>query len=105
LFPEPLLPFSYSHLLLRLTLDRFPVVGVGVEGPSPNTLEAVLAPSGLVEPNDDVRPPFIPPPTALCSKGLTVEGEYCGALSFDGEVLNLGEEYCPDPGLASGELV
>jgi hypothetical protein len=89
-------------LLLRLTLDRFPVaVGVGVAGASAKMLEAVLAPSGLVEPNDDVRPP----PTALCSNGLSVDGEYCGAFSFDGEVLNRGDEYCPEPGLARGELL
>jgi hypothetical protein len=95
-------------LLFRLTLDFFPVTGVGVAGPSPNTLDAVLALSGLVEPNDDRRAPFIPPPTALCSSGLTVEGEYGdGALSFEGDVLNRGDEYCPEPGLAmleSGEL-
>lgn len=93
--------------MFRLTLDRFPVAGVGVAGPSPNILEAVLALSGLVDPNDVVRAPFIPPPTALCSKGLTVDGEYCGAFSFDGDVPNLGDEYCPGLGLAmldSGEL-
>jgi hypothetical protein len=65
LLPELLLPLSYSHLLLRLTLDRLPVAGVGVEGASLNTLEAVLALSGLGEPNDVVLPPLIPPPTAL----------------------------------------
>jgi hypothetical protein len=107
LLPELLLPFSYSHLLFRLTLDRFPVAGVGVAGPSPNMLEAVLAPSGLVEPND-ARPPFIPPPIALCNRGLIADGEYCGAFSLEGDVPNLGDEYCPEPGLAMldrGELV
>ena len=90
--PEFLLPFSYSHLLLRLTLDRFPAVGVGVAGPpSPNTLEAVLAPSPT------------PPPTALCSRGLTVDGEYCGAFNLDGDVPNRGDEYCPEAGLATAE--
>lgn len=71
-------------------------------------LEAVLAPSGLVEPNDVVRAPFIPPPIALCNKGLTIEGEYCGTFSLDGDVPNLDDEYCPEPGLAIldiGELV
>jgi hypothetical protein len=96
-------------LLFRLTLDLFPVAGVGVGGPSPNTLEAVLALSGLVELNEDLRAPFIPPPTALCRSGLTVEGEYCaGALSFAGDAPNRGDEYCPEPGLAMldiGELV
>jgi len=102
--PEFLLPFSYSHLLFRPTVDRFPVAGVGVAGPSPNTLEAVLALSGLIDPNDDL----LPPPTALCSRGLPADGEYCGTLSFEGEVLNLADEYCwPEPGLATlerGEL-
>jgi hypothetical protein len=104
LLPEPLLPFSYSHLLFRPTVDRFPVAGVGVPGASPYALEAVLALSGLVEPNEVV----LPPPMALCSNGLTVDGEYCGAFSFDGDVPNRGDEYCPDPGLAMlerGELV
>jgi len=90
--------------LFKPTLDRFPVPGVGVAGPSPNTLEAVLAFRGLVELNDDL----LPPPTTLCSNGLTAEGEYCGTLSFEGEVPNLGDEYCcPEPGLAMlerGEL-
>jgi hypothetical protein len=72
--PELLLPFSYSHLLLRLTLDRFPVAGVGVGGPSPNILDAVLAPkrldavlapSELGEPKDAFLPTLSPPPTAL----------------------------------------
>jgi hypothetical protein len=89
--------------LFSPTVDRFPVAGVGVAGPSPNAREAVLAPSGLVDPNDAV----LTPPIALCRRGLTVDGEYCGAFSFDGEVPNRGDEYCPGLGLAMlerGEL-
>ena len=110
---DALLPRSYSHLLLRLTLDRFPPTGVGVGGPSPNTLDDVLAPnrlevlapnrlddvlapSGLPgEPNDDddgggsgARASAPDPPTALCSSGLTADddGECCdGRLSLDGD--------------------
>jgi hypothetical protein len=63
-------------LLLRPTLDRLPGAGVGVAGPSPNTLEAVLAPSGLLgEPNDAGLAPPSPPPTALWRSGLTADGE------------------------------
>jgi len=98
---EFLLPLSYSHLLLSATLDRLPFTGVGVGGPSPKKLEAVLAPkleavlapkfeavlapSALPEPNDDLRP--APPAIAFCSNGLT--GEYCNcdAMSFVGELL------------------
>jgi len=84
------LPFSYNHLLFRLTLDRFPdAAGVGVAGPSPNMLE-VLAPRGLGVPNDD----RLPPPIALCNSGLAGDGEY-------GELLVLRS----DAGLARGELM
>jgi hypothetical protein len=89
--------------LFKPTVDRFPVAGVGVAGPSPNALEAVLALSGLVDPNDVV----LPPPIALCRRGLTFDGEYCGAFSFDGDVPNRGDVYCPGLGLAkleTGEL-
>jgi hypothetical protein len=101
---EFLLPFSYNHLLFKLTLDRFPVAGVGVAGPSPNTLDAVLALSGLGEPNDDVRAaPF--PATALCSKGLAADGEYCEVLNcLEGESCCLEDEYGVGLGLARGEL-
>ena len=70
---------------MRLTLERFPDTGVGVAGPSPNRLVAVLAPSRLgdrpgdpnEDPNEDRRaaPPKAPP-TAFCSRGLAAaDGE------------------------------
>lgn len=62
-FPEDRLPLSYSHLLFRPTLMRFPVDGLGVPGVSGNRLEAVLTLKELVlafiwldELNEDRRP-------------------------------------------------
>jgi hypothetical protein len=76
-------PRSYSHLLLRPTLEPFPARGLGVPGASPlNRLVAVLAPSWLEDPNDDFLPPPKPPATALWRRGLAVEGEYGDPLSL-----------------------
>lgn len=106
-------------MLFNPTLDRFPA-GVGVAGPSPNTLDDVLALSGLVDPKEPLLPPAA---VAFCSRGLMFDGdgeyEYgdCPGANLDGEMLllwllllllpNRGEEYWPGLGLArleSGEL-
>ncbi len=58
-------------MLFKLTLDRFPAAGVGVEGPSPKRLVAVLDPNWLDDPNEDLRPP----PTVFCKRGLAADGE------------------------------
>lgn len=57
-------------MLFSPTLDRFPEAGLGVPGVSGKRLVPVVAPRGLCDPNDDLRAPFAPPPTAFWNKGL-----------------------------------
>lgn len=63
-FPDDLLPFSYSHLLFNPTLLLFPAAGVGLSAP-PN-IEDVLAPNppppselGDAKEIEDLRAPFM----------------------------------------------
>jgi hypothetical protein len=58
--PDDRRPRSYSHLLFKPTLVRFPTEGLGV--PGSEKMDAVgCAPRGLGEPSEDLRFPLDPP--------------------------------------------
>lgn len=60
MLPELLLPFSYSHLLFKLTLLRLPFagLGLGLSGPLPKMDPPLTLPIiGLDDPKDDRRAP------------------------------------------------